>query len=126
MKQNYSQAIVKMLEAGNDPEVVLARVKKLLATKKESRLWPKVVRESLALYERNQKRQKPKLTLVREAKTEAIEKQVKSLTNLSLTDCEVRYDESLVDGFTLKQGHRYTDASYKTTLLKLYQKIMST
>lgn len=117
--ENYAYALLCLIEKGDKP---VEAVKKLHATlEKDGRtsLIPLIGRACERLAAKTQAREKQTLIIARK------HDEAKARKESGAKDADIAIDESLIGGWRLEEEETLQDASWKTSLLTIYQNTTS-
>ena len=124
MKLLYAKAIVAALDGDVGVDEVLVNAKRVMAQRGHTSVYPATMKEVLQLLELKEKSEAPRVHIAKES-TE-INKVVQELlaTLQAPTDkVELIIDKTLVGGAKVTYQSHCIDATYKASLLKLYQNV---
>lgn len=126
MKDNYTQAVLELIEAGSPVDAVLVDMKKVMDRKGHASLYPSVLRSLVQKLESRQVAKMPTV-VVSKADSESLKKAPALLAQLGCTDKDFNtvVDPTLVGGLIVSHDHKMIDQSHKTKLRNLYQSIVS-
>jgi F0F1-type ATP synthase delta subunit len=117
--ERLAQALYEMTHTGKKTEASHAIVAfvRFIKAKGYEKLFPRILEKYEAILKRH-KESGIVLTTSRKKDTKHI------LASLSIQgDVHEKIDETLIGGYTLETKDSFTDASYKSALLKVYQSI---
>lgn len=131
MEKVYAQALWEMVSGA--PGVEGMDVKKAVHAmfarlEKDGRalLMPRVGRAFVRIAERESRKRDLVLTVAREADISAAKKEVNGYIEslgISSEDLKTQVDDTLIGGWRLEGNERLVDASYKSRLLDLYNRV---
>lgn len=113
--ENYAHALSRLIEGGDTPSAAVKKLHALLLAQGREKLMPSIGRA----YERLMARegQKESTTLfVAHRKDEAAAR-----TQSGAKHADIEIDASLIGGWRLEAGETLQDASWKNSLLTIYQ-----
>ncbi len=124
MQNTYVQALLELLESHNDTQAVIDGFSRVLTERGHEALARPVLTGVLRVLESKQ----PDTVVVTASQSayqeqEAVIKQ--HLTNLGADSAFIHttVDPTVVGGYAVEHNHQRVDATYKTTLINLYQSI---
>ena len=123
MEQAYAQALWEIIRKGETPAVAVAAIKRSLDARGRTELFSKIGRAFARLAAREEDRSKLTLTVARENDApHAIKEVEKILTEQKISDVDLceEVDASLVGGWRLEGRGVLVDASWKKSLLSIY------
>ena len=128
MKQTYTTAVVELLQSGQDIDVVLTGLQKVMRHRGHLVHYAAVLENVIAKLESKQQTEQPEVAVATDNDVfllkDAIAAQLTALNAPPTYRTIIRPE--LVGGSRVMYKHRISDASYKTALLKLYQQIVRT
>lgn len=126
MKNTYIDAVLQMIESGEEPGMVLSGLKNTLAQRGHDRLYVSVLNGVLRVLEANSGTTTT-VTVSDEATAVEYADAIKqALTTLGADKShEVVIDKTLVGGFIAEHNSKRIDQSYKTKLITLYRSLTS-
>lgn len=124
MTENYTQAIVELLESGQSLDTVLANVKKVMERRGHSALYGATLKSVVKQLE-VRAQQKQALVTVASAKDENSAVVKNTLAKLGADGASVTtiVDPTIIGGAIVSFNNAHIDQSYKTALKNLYQSI---
>jgi F0F1-type ATP synthase delta subunit len=124
MKQAYVTALISELESGQAADLVLSRLKELLARKGHTKLWPQILRMTMRVLSAKQAAMTPHVTVAK-AGTVTVAELNAALTALGAASAAYTesVDQNLIGGFTVFYKDTLLDASYKRALMDLYRRL---
>ncbi len=124
--QDYSQAVIELLQGGDAFPDVLTKLKELLARKGHMRLYPKILRSLLREVTRDTARGTISVTLARETDEETLKSHIaNAIRSLEGSTHTTRIDPTITGGFIAEMGEKRIDQSYKRKLLTLYRSLIA-
>lgn len=122
LAETYAQALIGLSEKA-DSGALLGVLKR----KGHMALLPSIVREYEKLAAKRAAARAGELRVAQRADVEMLQEEIAKYAaqmEISLPHARVAEDPTIVGGFILSKGEREVDASYKTRLLELYQRLM--
>ncbi|MBI2612747.1 F0F1 ATP synthase subunit delta [Candidatus Kaiserbacteria bacterium] len=125
MEHAYAQALWEMVEGGAKPKEA---VSKLLATLKlhgREALMPRIARAFARIAARESAKKSVTLTIADEKHAAAAKRTAKEALHelgIDTEDLAIQADDSLIGGWRLEGRERLHDASYKKSLLSIYNR----
>lgn len=113
----YAHALMRLIEEGAKPAEAVKKLHALLEREGRANLLPSIGRAFERLAAKKANRDRAVLTIARE-KDEA-----KARKESGVKDAEIAIDESLIGGWRLEADGMLQDASWKTSLLNIYQNV---
>ena len=126
MKKHYIKAVVDVLIKNPDVDAVLENLKRVLASKGHSQLYPTILMGVLNALNINEKETNARIIVAKEVDREKLSKAiVKSLHDLGTdgSNTTIETDPTLIGGYVTLFKGKSVDASYKAKLVKLYRSI---
>jgi F0F1-type ATP synthase delta subunit len=123
MHDLYVTAVVESLKAGQEPSLVFAGLKRVLARRGHERLLPRIVRTLEREASRRTGAGATILTVAKAADADSVAVQSLLREMAVVEKPTVVIDETIIGGAKLRSGDTEIDASYKTTLINLYHTI---
>ena len=125
MKQQYTAAVLELLESGHDPEAVIAGLKASLEKHSHEKLLPAILQSVKRVLDSSSSTNEPVVVVASEGEYKkqktAIAKTFESLgTN---EEPQVEIDSTLIGGYLSVYKNRIIDKSYKSKLVSLYRNI---
>lgn len=113
--ENYAHALLRLVKAGDTPKEAVHKLNTLLTAQGRNNLFPAIGRafERIAAHESNKTRS---TLFVARKKDEAAARKESGAAH-----AEIAIDESLIGGWRLEAGETLQDASWKHSLLTIYQ-----
>lgn len=127
MKQQYTTAILEMINQGLEPGEIISGFKKVLKQKGHEKLFAPVLRGVLRILE-SKKDQKGAIVFVSKLSDAAVyQAAIKDfLENLGAhEEPTLKEDATLIGGFVAQVGTTIYDISHKTALVKLYRTLVN-
>ncbi|MBI4079859.1 F0F1 ATP synthase subunit delta [Candidatus Kaiserbacteria bacterium] len=125
MEHTYAEALWKLIEDGEQPKKAVAKLKVYLEARGRVNLLPKIARAFARIAARERARSAVMISVARQKDVAKAEREARAiLTELGATaaDLDVRLDDSLVGGWRLEGRERLVDASFKKSLLSIYNR----
>lgn len=122
----YSKAAYRALLKGVDPEMVCASLKRLLARKGHSGLYPRILRDLYRALTKNQAQRVVQVSVARERDIARFAAQIKAYTaRIGADQHSIVHttDPTLIGGFTVETPSTRLDRSFKHALLALYRSL---
>ena len=129
MEFAYAQALWKMVESGMSPVKAVHALRDLLKARGRETLMPRVGRAFARIAEREGKRTGVTLSVAREKDERAAKSAVKTILQeigVEPKEVNILVDDSLIGGWRLEGRETLVDASYKSELQKLYNRVTGT
>lgn len=125
MSRDYAIASAELIASGLPVNDVLARLQVLLKRRGHSKLYPAILTALLREVEVGANESGARLSVARasDAQSPLVSKLKKELSVGASDDVTVTVDETLIGGAKLRAHHQEIDASYKRSLLSLYQAV---
>jgi len=125
MKNHYIQAVLEMIKEGNDPDVVISGLAKLLEAKGHQSLFTSVVKGVLRVMEAQSERTGAVVTLTKAADEQKYVESIKaSLKEMGADSAyQVKEDDTLIGGYIAEVNNTMHDQSHKSALIELYRKL---
>ncbi len=125
MKSDYVQAVIALIEAGNDPHTVVTGLVRTLKAHGHERLQKAILIEVERTLTQTASKNVPQITVATKADLDAQKKAIDAtLYALDITEEPVvQIDESIIGGHSLEYKHQRVDKTYKTILTNLYRTI---
>ncbi len=124
--RDYIVATHQTLLKEGDVGSVLKNLKTYLEKRGLMKLYPRILRGLTEKIRRVEKSSVPKVILARPHDEKKYTKEItEALSKLGVTEKhEVHIDESIIGGFIVKGKNERADASYKSTLLHAYRRLI--
>jgi len=125
METIYAQALWQMVEKGMKPKEVVMKLRESLENRGRVILMPKIARAFARIAEREHRKRAVTLSVAHEKDALKAEREVKKVLEelgASAEDIEVHVDDSLIGGWRLEGREWLLDASYKKSLLSIYNR----
>ncbi len=125
MENAYAKALSQMVENGATPKHAVSKLRDYLATRGRVNLLPRIARSLIRIAARERAKNALVLSVAREIDAPSAEENVKPLLKelgADAKDLEVRVDDSLIGGWRLEGRERLVDASFKKSLLSIYNR----
>ena len=113
--ETYAHAILHMIQQGETPKEAVSRVHKALEAKGRVGLMLQVAHAFRRLAQKDADKNRSLLTVAREKDEHA------ARNAAGAKDADVILDPTLIGGWTLEDKGMRTDASWKRSLLSIYQ-----
>lgn len=124
MKENYTQAVIAMIEAGNEPEMVIAGLKTTLTAHGHQALLGSVLHGVVRIMSAKDLTGAEAFVASEADKNKYAAAIATALAELDTqSEPTVTVDETLVGGFVVEANNRRLDHSYKSKLVKLYRSL---
>ncbi|MBI2610466.1 F0F1 ATP synthase subunit delta [Candidatus Kaiserbacteria bacterium] len=126
MENAYAEALWKMIEAGEQPKAAVAKLRAYLERHGRANLLPKIAHALMRVAARESAKRAVVLSVARHKDIENAEREARDILKelgTSAKDMEMRVDDSLIGGWRLEGRERLVDASYKKSLLEIYNKV---
>lgn len=128
MKQTYTTAVVELLQSGQDIDAVLTGLQKAMQRRGHLVHYAAVLEGVVAALQATQRSEQAEVAVAADADValckDAIAAQLATLHAPATYRTVVRPE--LVGGSRVMYKHTVSDASYKTALLNLYQRVVRT
>jgi F0F1-type ATP synthase delta subunit len=122
----YSEAVYKALQSGAKPAAVLANLKEVLSRHGHVALYPRILHAVLAMARKDDAHKTAVVRVARKEDRRKYEKEIEAfLKEHNLMDATVTVDENLIGGYILEGEGMRVDASYKSSLLTIYQNLIA-
>jgi len=125
MEHAYASALWKMIADGTDVRKAVYALRENLATNGRSALLPRIARAILRVAESEQRKDAATLFIAREKDERHAKTAVKAVLaelGIEAKDLKTRVDDTLIGGWRLEVKDTLIDASYKNTLIELYNR----
>lgn len=125
METTYAQALWQLIQKGTAPKKAVDQLYENLKTRGRSALMPRIARAFARIAERDMGKNGITLTVAREKDERSAKSAVKDVLadmNASTKDVSVKVDESLIGGWRLEGREMLVDASWKKSLLSIYNR----
>src|SRR3989344_5837942 len=125
MEYSYAQAIWQMIEKGMKPKEAVAKIREALEKRGRLSILPKVGRAFARIAARESAKRAIVLSVAKEKDAADAKREMKDIfreMGVEAGDVEVRLDETLIGGWRLEGRERLHDASYKKSLLSIYNR----
>lgn len=125
MEQAYAQALWKMVEEGVEPKEAVAKLREVLARHGRETLLPRIGRAFARIAARERAKSAVVLSVAREKDARNAKQEAAGVLRelaAGAEDVEIRVDDSLIGGWRLEGRERLVDASYKKSLLSIYNR----
>lgn len=119
MPNAYAQAILKLIEKGEQPKDAVARMHDVLKESGRTALLPRIARAFARLAGREVQKNRSVLVVARKGDEKIARK------SSGAADAELQVDDTLIGGWRFEDKGTLTDASWKRHLLSLYGKVTS-
>lgn len=125
MEHSYAQALWQMIEKGIKPKEAVAKIHEALERRGRASLLPKVGRAFARIAARESAKRAVVLSVANEKDAAGAKRELKHVLDemgVEAGDIEVCLDETLIGGWRLEGRERLYDASYKKSLLSVYNR----
>lgn len=125
METAYAQALWKMIEDGKKPAGAVRALQETLTRLGRASLLPKIGRAFARLAQRDQARSGVTLSIARKGDERAAQRAVKKILSdmqVAMKEVSTDIDETLIGGWRLEGKERLVDASFKKSLLHMYNR----
>ena len=125
MENAYAQALWQMVEKGMKPKEAVAKIREALEKRGRLSILPKVGRAFARIAARESAKRAIVLSVAKEKDAADAKREMKDIfreMGVEAGDVEVRLDETLIGGWRLEGRERLHDASYKKSLLSIYNR----
>ncbi|MFZ2556082.1 MAG: F0F1 ATP synthase subunit delta [Minisyncoccia bacterium] len=113
--ENYAHALSRLIDGGDTPAAAVKKLYTLLTAQGREKLMSSIGRAFERLMAREGEKERTTLFVARK-KDEAVARK-----QSGAKDANVDIDESLIGGWRLEAGETLLDASWKNSLLTIYQ-----
>lgn len=123
MENAYAQALWEMIKQGKKPAEAVHAMREVLGSRGRAALLPKIARAFARLAAKEEGRNTMTLSIAREKDAKQALKEVeKILAEHKITDVDLceEVDETLIGGWRLEGKGVLVDASWKKSLLSIY------
>ncbi len=127
METLYAQTLWKMIEDGVKPKEAVAKLHEYLEKRGRANLLPKIAHAFARIASRESARKTMVLSVARQKDVSRAEREAKDILEelgASAKDVEVHVDDSLIGGWRLEGRERLVDASFKKSLLSIYDRVL--
>lgn len=127
MEQAYARALWKMVEGGMDAKKAVHGLLETVRAHGRAELLPRIGKAFARLAEREARKHDLIVSVAREADAEHGKRAAKAALRelgLEADDLKTRVDDTLIGGWRLEGRGVLVDASYKTQLLSLYERVI--
>ena len=125
MEHSYAQALWQMIESGIKPKEAVTKIREALDRRGRLSVLPKVGRAFARIAVRESAKRAVVLSVAREKDAAGAKREMKDIfreMGVEAGDVEARLDETLIGGWRLEGRERLHDASYKKSLLSIYNR----
>ena len=125
--REYVEAILSLVEAGNDPMDVLQKVQIRLKKRGHEKLYPSILKILAQKIEGAQSKNKTLVKVASKKQLHILQAEIESTlsTFQSDTEYDVIEDSTIIGGFLLSSQNKIIDKTYKTQLVNLYRAIVN-
>jgi F0F1-type ATP synthase delta subunit len=124
--RDYAHAAYQVINSGHGVDETLTKLKSVMQTRGSARLYPRVLKELVALLEKHVHRTVTTVTVARVKDISRhdldIEKALMSLE--AAKEYTTVVDPTIVGGFKISKYDRVIDSTYKRRLVTLYRSII--
>jgi len=121
MEETYAQALYRAIAQGTEPAKAIHALAARLKREGRSALLPRLARAFARVAQREGARSRAVLYVAREK--DAAKAQEAAAKYAKTQKHDVLVDETLIGGWRLEQEDRLVDASYKSYLLELFERV---
>lgn len=118
MEHVYAEALMKAIERGTAPKKALESLHAHLVAKGRSQLMPRIAKAVRRLAARYKQKNVATLYIAKDSDERKAMREARE--HLGDSDVQVAIDESLIGGWRLEGKETLVDASYKKSLLDMY------
>ena len=125
MEQAYAQALMSLIEGGMEPKAALHALRESLKTRGREALLPRIALAFERLAARQIQKDTVVISIAREKDAHAAKREAKEILDQIGSDgnnVEIRVDETLIGGWRLEGRGALVDASFKKSLLDMYNR----
>jgi len=124
MKAHYTKAVIALLEAGQPIDQVLSGLVRTLATHNHSKLFGSILRAAARTMSAGSAHEST-VTIAKDADHETLKAVItKALAQLhATTQPVIVVDPTIIGGYIVEANNQRIDASYKKSLVSLYQNL---
>lgn len=125
MEKAYAEALWQIVENGEKPKEAVAKLRAVLVSHGREALMPRIAREFARIAAHEGAKKSVTLTVAAEKHAAAAKRAVQGALNelgADADDLNVQVDDSLIGGWRLEGRERLQDASYKKSLLSIYNR----
>ena len=126
LEEAYARATKSAIEHGTTTKVAFDNLLSILKNRGHMTLLPRIKNHLIHLEEERIQRETPKIKVARQSDTKKFKNEIAAACKeLDIIDPVHVEDGTLVGGYVVEGNDMVVDASYKTTLLKLYRSFIS-
>ncbi|MBI4094024.1 F0F1 ATP synthase subunit delta [Candidatus Kaiserbacteria bacterium] len=125
MESTYAKALWQMVEGGTTPKQAVAKLRDYLAGRGRINLLPRIGRALLRIAARERGKRAVVLSVAAKKDTAKAEREARQLLQelgADSGDVEIHVDDSLIGGWRLEGRECLVDASFKKSLLSIYNR----
>jgi F0F1-type ATP synthase delta subunit len=124
MREHYITAFLDLIATGMSVEAAVAGLSRTLASRDHSRLLPAILRGAVRRLEGSEAGT-ARVVIAKSQDVIALRTAIEThlVTLGASTDATITIDETIVGGVVVEHAHTRIDASWKTALRKLYERV---